>query len=64
MKRQGLYKGQAVEVPADGGPEGREVRFSRKDLEVIDVYETHLVAEALDGKQYTMSIEEWERGIK
>lgn len=58
--RQQRYEGDAVDLQADG----QMVRFSRKDLEVFEVYETHLIAEALDGKQYSISIEEWNRSAR
>ena len=60
---QHLYRGQAINVTAGRAGDGSEVRFTRKDLEVIEVYRDTgcVITEALDGQQFQMTIEEWER---
>ena len=53
------YKGQAIDTA-----DGTEVWFTRKTLLLIETYETAVIAEALDGKQFNISIDEWEGGTR
>lgn len=57
--QQQRYRGEATDLH-----DGSMVRFERKDLEVVEVYETHLIAMALDGKQFSVGIEEWNRSAR